>query len=113
MSEFVYLYRAPTEAPLSPQQMQERMQRWQAWFKDLETKGHLANLGHPLERSGGAVVKNPKGSVTDGPYAETKDIVVGFSVIQAKDLQQAVTLATGCPIYAQSGMVEVRPLMKM
>jgi hypothetical protein len=113
MSEFVYLYRSPQTSPGSPAQMQERMQRWSAWFKDLESKGFLSSLGHPLERSGGGVVKDKSGSLSDGPYAETKDIVVGFSIIEAKDLKQAVTLSTGCPIFEQGGIVEVRPIMKM
>ena len=113
MSEFVYLYRSPQTPPGSPAQMQERMQRWSAWFKDLESKGFLSSLGHPLERSGGGVVKDKSGSLSDGPYAETKDIVVGFSIIEAKDLKQAVTLSTGCPIFEQGGIVEVRPIMKM
>ena len=113
MSEFVYLYRRPAAPPGSPQVMQDRMQRWRAWFHDLEKNGHLAVYGHPLETSGGAVVKDSKATVIDGPYAETKDIVIGFSVIEAKDLDQAVTLAAACPIYEQSGMVEVRPVMKM
>jgi hypothetical protein len=112
MSEFVYLYRRPATPPVSPQQMQEQMQRWQAWFKDLEQRGHLANPGHPLEPAG-AVVRDKKGSLSDGPYAETKDIVLGFSLIQAKDLDQATTLATGCPVLDQGGLVEVRPIRKM
>jgi hypothetical protein len=112
MSEFVYLYRRPAVSQASPQQMQEQMQRWSAWFKDLEQKGHLAALGHPLE-TGGAVVKDKKGTLSDGPYAETKDIVGGYSLIQAKDLDQAVALATGCPIFEQGGAVEVRPVRKM
>jgi hypothetical protein len=93
--------------------MQETMQRWQAWFKDLETKGHLANYGQPLDTTGGSVVKDKKGSFSDGPYAETKDIVVGYSLIEATDLPQAMKLATACPIFDQGGMVEVRPIMKM
>ena len=112
MSEFVYLYRSPPTSAGSPAQMQERMQRWSAWFKDLESKGHIKSLGHPLEGSG-AVVRDKKGTLSDGPYAETKDIVMGFSVIEAKDLKHAVTLSTGCPIFDQGGIVEVRPIMKM
>jgi hypothetical protein len=113
MSEFLYLYRRPAAPPGSPQQMQERMQRWGAWIKELEAKGHLVNLGHPLDTAGGRVVKDRKGSVSDGPYAETKDIVAGFSVIEAKDLEEAAALAKGCPVFEQNGLVEVRPILKM
>jgi hypothetical protein len=111
MSEFVYLYReASTPAP---QEMQARMQKWLTWFKDLDKNGHLANYGHPLNRTDGVVVRDKKGTVTDGPYAETKDIVIGFSVIEAKDLEQAVKLAAGCPLFESGGLVEVRPILKL
>jgi hypothetical protein len=113
MNEFVYLYRSPAAAPPSPQQMQERMQRWSAWLKDLEKKGHLAAIGQPLQPTTGAVVKDKKGTVSDGPYAETKDIVVGYSLISASSLEQAASLAAGCPIFEQGGVVEVRPVLKM
>ena len=111
MSEFVYVYR---EARIpSPQELQSRMGAFLAWFKDLEAKGHMKNYGHPLERTGGGVVRDAKGLVTDGPYAETKDIVIGFSVIEAKDLAEATKLAAACPLAAAGGLIEVRPLAKM
>jgi|SRR5579859_4593515 len=112
MAEFVYLYRRSVNQPFTPQEMQERLQRWQAWFKDLESKGHLANIGLPLAGTGG-VVKDRKGSFHDGPYAETKDVVMGYSLIAAESLEQARSLATGCPIFDQGGVVEIRPVMKM
>jgi hypothetical protein len=92
--------------------MQDRMQRWRAWMKDLETQGHLVSMGNPLGPTG-AVVKDSKGSFSDGPYAETKDIVMGFSVVETKDLEQAIQLSKGCPILAAGGLVEVRPVLQM
>lgn len=77
MNEFAYLYRRPATPPGSPQQLQERLERWRAWFTDLEQRGHLAVYGQPLDSVGGAVVRDEKGSCSDGPYAETKDVVVG------------------------------------
>lgn len=113
MSEFVYLYRRPAPLPPeSPEQLQARMRRWQAWFKDLETKGQLANYGQPLEHQGGGVLRD-KSSFSDGPYAETKDIVVGFSIVSAKDLDQARALATACPLLEEGGMIEIRPVLEM
>jgi hypothetical protein len=112
MAEFVYLYRQSVNRSGSPQEMQERLQRWQAWFKDLEKAGHLANIGVPLDGAGG-VVRDAKGSFSDGPYTETKDVVMGYSLIKAETLEQARSLAAGCPIFAVGGLVEVRPVMKM
>ena len=112
MSQFVYLYRRPDPLPPSPQQMQERLERWTAWFRSLQEGKHLVERGLPLEYSGGAVVRNKKGNVTDGPYAESKDIVMGFSIVEANDLAEAVALSKGCPALEDAGLVEVRPIMK-
>ena len=48
--------------------------------------------------------------VTDGPYVEAKDLVLGFIVVEARDLAQAVALAAGCPMVEGGGSVEVRPV---
>jgi hypothetical protein len=111
MSDFLYLFRA---APLSysPQEMQQQMQLWMSWMKDLTDGGHLKSRGERLDpRAGKVVGKN--GAATDGPYTEAKDIVGGYMVIQATDLEQAAKLAAGCPVLAAGGHVEVRPIMKM
>jgi hypothetical protein len=113
MNEFVYLYRSPPSPSLSPQQMQDRIQRWSVWFRDLEKKGALANRGLPLLHTGGGVVRDKAGTVSDGPFAETKDIVVGFSVVQAPSLEEAVALATACPMFDQGGVIEVRLIAKL
>jgi hypothetical protein len=116
MSEFLYVYRNEVQsgsqpAP-SPEQMQSIMQKWMTWMKQLGEKGHLKDGGHPLEPSG-KVVKGKQKSVTDGPYAESKDIVGGYTLVEARDIAQAVELSLGCPIFESGGMVEVRPIMKM
>ena len=81
-------------------------------MKDLDDKGYLKNPGQPLERVGKVVAGKNK-TITDGPYAETKDIIGGFSIVQAKDLDQAAQLASGCPIIEAGGSVEVRPVMQL
>lgn len=111
MSEYVYLYRMPPGPPASPQEMQGRMQTWMKWMKDLETKGALVSAGHPLGNEGG-VVKD-KGAVSDGPYAEMKDVIGGYSIVRAESLSEAMKHASGCPILAGGGAVEVRPIAKM
>ncbi len=50
--------------------------------------------------------------VTDGPFAEAKDVIGGYSLIKARDLSEAAELAKGCPILDRGGRVEVRPVMK-
>jgi len=112
MSEFTYLYRGGRDAPASPEQRQKQLQKWAAWFKELGASGYLKDLGHPLE-SAGMVVKGNQKVVTDGPYAEAKDLVGGFSLIEASDLAHAVELSKGCPILEVGGSVEVRPVMQL
>jgi hypothetical protein len=115
MSEFLYLYRIGSDeqraAMGTPEQAQQSMKAWMAWMRDLETKGHLKNPGQPLEQAG-KVVRGRQKSITDGPFVEIKDLVAGFTVIEAKDLTQAADLSTGCPILEGGGSVEIRPVMK-
>jgi len=73
------------DIPQSAEQRQKQLQKWAAWFKELGTNGHLKELGHPLESSA-MVIKGNQKIVTDGPFAEAKDLVGGFSLIEAKDL---------------------------
>jgi hypothetical protein len=111
MNDFIFLYRGG-KRPDSPAQGQQMMQKWMDWLKDLGAKGHIKDPGHPLEETG-KVVKSRTGAITDGPYAESKDLVGGYSVVLAKDLAQAVDLSKGCPIFEAGGLVEVRPIMMM
>ena len=111
MSEFTYLFRGG-EASGSPEQMQQQMQKWVAWIKELGERGHLKDPGQPLERTG-KVVKGKQKIVTDGPYAEAKDLVGGYMLVEARDLAHAVELSLGCPILETGGLVEVRPIMQM
>jgi len=108
MSEFTFLFRG-RDTSTSPEQMQKNMQKWVAWFKELGEKGYIKYPGHPLEGTGKVVTGKQK-AIHDGPYAEAKDIVNGFTLIEAKDLSQAVELSKGCPILEVGGSVEVRPI---
>jgi hypothetical protein len=110
MSEFTYLFRG-RETSASLEQMQKTMEKWVAWFKELNAKGYIKDPGHPLEQTG-KVVKGKQKIVNDGPFAEAKDIVGGYIVIEAKDLAHAVELSMGCPIFEVGGSVEVRPIQK-
>src|SRR5690242_15371773 len=117
MSEFVLLYRSSNEAykeaTASPEGTQQAMAKWRAWFKVLTEKGQLKNIGHPLDRSSGRVVGGKKKTVTDGPYVEAKEVLGGFSIIDARDLNEAAQIAAGCPILELGGSVEVRSVVNL
>ena len=111
MNEYVFLYRGADRGG-SLEAMQQRMQKWMAWMKDLGANGHLKDRGQPLERAG-KLVQGKQKTVTDGPFAEAKDVVGGYTLIEAEDLSEAVELSKGCPIFEVEGAVEVRPVMKL
>ena len=111
MSEYVFLYRGGERAA-SPELSEQIMQKWVTWMGELATKGFMKDRGQPLELEG-KVVRGKDKVVTDGPYAEAKDLVGGYTLIEAKDLAHAAELSKGCPIFERGGFVEVRPVMKM
>jgi hypothetical protein len=111
MSQFLFIYRGGMPANTPPAEMQQQMQAWMTWLKDLGEKGFVKDPGQPLERAG-KVVSGKQKTVTDGPFAE-KDLVSGFSLVEAKDLAHATELSLGCPIFTYAGAVEVRPVAKM
>jgi hypothetical protein len=111
MSEFAFLFRGSKMQARSPEQMQKFMQKWVAWFKELNEKGVIKDPGNPLAHSG-KVVRGHNKDVHDGPYAEAKDLVNGYVLIEAGTIDQAVELSKGCPIFDDGGSVEVRPIMQ-
>jgi hypothetical protein len=111
MSEYLFLYRGGS-APESPQGAQQEMQKWMTWLQDLGKQGHVKDAGQPLDRTG-KVIRGKQKAITDGPFAEAKDIVGGYTLITANDLAHAAELSKGCPIFEGGGSVEVRPVMKM
>lgn len=116
MSEYVLLYRNTAEAREqamgTPERSRASMVKWRAWLDDMTAKGQLKNVGLPLHVDG-RVVRGPGRSVTDGPYAETKEVVGGFSIIEARDFAHAAEIASGCPILEGGGSVEVRPVLAL
>jgi hypothetical protein len=116
MSEYVLLYRTTPEAHDAamgtPERMRQSMARWRAWMADMTEKGQLKSVGLPLERSG-KVVRGRVKDVTDGPYMESKEVVGGFSIVEAKDAAEAARIAAGCPVLEGGGSVEVRPVKSL
>jgi hypothetical protein len=113
MSKFMYLFRSnPATAyqSLSPEQMQQLMKKWMNWKESLEKNG--AKAGERLDQTG-KVVRGKAKSVTDGPYVEVKDFIQGYMLVEAKDMDQAVELAKGCPILESDGTVEIRPFVSV
>lgn len=113
MSRYVFLFRggAVVRKEIAPAELGAHLQKWMAWFKELEAKGHAEPQGTRLDGSGKTVRGTAK-TVIDGPFAEAKDLVTGIFVIKAPTLEAATEIAKGCPIYEYDGSVEVRPVFE-
>ena len=107
MSNFMFLFRGG-ETTASPEDMQAQMQKWMAWIERLRTQGTYVS-GEPLERVG-KVLRSPNKVITDGPFAEGKEVVGGYFIIRAEGLNQASDIAKDCPIFESGGSVEVRAI---
>lgn len=93
---------------LSPEEMQKVSEQWMAWFKRLTEQGK-AVAGHPLEREGKAV-SGKNAQVTDGPFAEAKEAIGGYFLLDVATMDEAVAIAQQCPGLAYGAKVEVRPV---
>jgi len=112
MAKFLFVYRGGKSekdmSEMSPEDMQQVMQVWMDWIQQGTKAGWLVDGGDALMPMGSVV--HPDLTVTDGPFAESKELVGGYSIVDATDLAAAVELAKGCPMPAGGGTVEVRQL---
>ena len=91
---------------VSPSVLQAHVEKWYRWSDELARQGRR-NVGTALDNQGKAVEGHER-IVTDGPYAESKDLVTGAMIIEAASLEDAVEVARQCPTYEFGGSVEVR-----
>lgn len=116
MANYMYVFRGggyAQEAVVSPTDLQRHLAKWNEWSDGLRAAGRLTAaqpLSHPPT---GKTVRGREKVVTDGPYAESKDLVSGILVIEAVSLEEATELARGCPILEFDGSVEVRPVLEL
>jgi hypothetical protein len=112
MKDFMFIFRgAMDQYDFSAEQMQQHMQKWFSWIDDLKAK-QIYVSGEPLTPAG-KTVKGSKVLVTDGPFAESKELIGGFFLIKAATLEEAAEIAKGCPDLPLEGSVEIREVMKM
>lgn len=109
-SLYLLLLRQPARGPHpTPAQMREIMARFAAWMTDIRASGALVS-SHGLKPKG-KVLRGRRGqNVSDGPYAEAKEVVGGYVLIRARNFAQAMRIARGCPGLDYRLAVEVRPI---
>ena len=110
-SEYLLLFRNNAwYQQLSPEEIQRVMTDWMSWFDGLVAEGRCLG-GQSLEHDG-HVVRGAHRSVTDGPYAETKEQLGGILILEADDLNHAIQLMSKHP-GVKAGPFEIRPAEDM
>ena len=110
MKEFMMIFRTEQDkSEISPEQMQVMVKQWQDWIGGIASQGKFVAT-NALGYQGKTV--HADGAITDGPYAEVKEIVGGYIIVKADNLEDAVKLSEGCPtLEIPGGKVEVRDVM--
>jgi hypothetical protein len=101
-------------ANLSPQQLQDLVKEYGAWAGKMAKEGKLAG-GEKLAEEGGKIIrgKGAKAVVTDGPFAESKEVLGGYFTINAASYDEAVTIARTCPHIVYGCATHVRRIDEM
>ncbi|GAA0562931.1 YciI family protein [Chitinophaga japonensis] len=99
MKDYLLLFRGgPQYIPSAEQPQAPISPDWRNWMETLVKNGRFV-AGQRLVGDTGAVLKGRKTQLTDGPYAEGKEVVAGYLIIKANDLEEAAALLKGCPIF--------------
>jgi hypothetical protein len=113
MAKFMLLlFDKPADyADLTPAQMQQVVKEYGQWAKSMGQKGKLKG-GEKLTDDGGRILKTrgEKVSVTDGPYAESKEVLGGIFIIEAADYDEAVEIAQSCPHMKYGACTHIRQI---
>jgi hypothetical protein len=108
----ILIYSPPFEAPAAgTPEFEQMMSGWMAYNQTLIDGGHWISAANLTPTSTATTVRKAFGggtSVTDGPFAETKEQLGGYYLVSAADLDEALALASRIPIPA--GSIEVRPV---
>jgi hypothetical protein len=110
MEKYMFIFLGGDPSHLSPDAQQAHMQKWFEWVQKLTNEKRY--VGGEALLPGGKTIAGQKKIVTDGPFAESKEVVAGYFVVLAKNLAEATEMAKECPDYVLNGIVEVREVMK-
>lgn len=111
MNKYLFIYRMPTEVAEvyhpSPEEMQEQMAQWETWKEQFAEA--IVSLGDGLKPEGKTLREGD--TLHDGPYVEAKELIGGYSIVQAESYEAAAQVALACPIRLVPGnSVEIREL---
>src|SRR5438094_802915 len=109
MKQFLLLIRTEGDhlEKLSPQDQKAHIDRVGGYIGKLMQEGKLQSA-QPLEMEG-TIISSPKGKLKDGPFNETKEVIAGYFLLEAKDLQEAIAIARANPVLEDAqARIEVR-----
>ncbi|WP_343303111.1 YciI family protein [Chitinophaga niabensis] len=111
MKEFALLFRQPSfDYSNTPEsEMKILQKKWMDWTGGIAAQGKLSGNGTRLALDG--KVLKAGGVITDGPFVEIRERLGSFIVVKADSLEEATTLAHGCPVLDNGGSVEIRAIM--
>lgn len=111
MKNFMMIFRNEKEKEremTSPEEMQKAVKKWEDWIGGIAAQGKFI-ASDALGFEGKTL--HSDNSITDGPYAEVKEIVGGYLICKTDTIDDAMKLAEGCPVFEVGGKVEVRDVM--
>jgi hypothetical protein len=114
MPKYMLLIYSPTEGGPSPEEMAAEMPRWYGYTQSLQDAGILVagDPLHPVDAATTVRVRDGETQITDGPFAETKEILGGYYILDSPDLDTALAHAARVP-NVHYGSIEVRPVMDL
>lgn len=110
MKDFALLFRLKDMENFkpSPEQLQERM----TWLAGIAAQNKLVDKGNSLlPFADSAKTLRSDDVITDGPFTEIKEFVVGYVIVRAESMDEAVALAKGNPVFKLGGSVEIREIL--
>jgi hypothetical protein len=112
MSQFMLFIRggSDTSVNLSPEQIQASIKRYSDWAQKLRAAGKLVSADK-LKDNEGLLLSAKNGQVVvDGPFAETKETIGGYFIVEAANLNEAIEITKECPAISEGGVVELREI---
>lgn len=113
MAKFLLLLRGGDAGTrdYTPEQFQQLVQMYDDWAARLHREGRIRG-GERLGNGGHTVRVRDGETIVDGPYAETKENIGGYFLIETDDVREAAEIAKGCPILNHGGLVDVREVIE-
>jgi hypothetical protein len=110
--KYMFIFYNGHSEKFSPEESQKQMQKWFDWIGKLQKQGSYLS-GDPLNKDGKLLSQKNGKVIVDGPFAESKEVVGGYLIINAENLDAAVEISKDFPDFGIGGKVEVREVLNM